>query len=142
MGKRRKARELALKILYKIDFTDYSYREALNIFYNNFNISNKLKDFVEILVKGVQENKDVIDKYIVKFSENWRIDRISDVDRNILRMAIFELLYLSDIPPKVTINEAIEISKIYGSDESFAFINGILDKFLKEIIKPDKILLS
>src|SRR3990172_10314481 len=131
MGKRRKARELALKTLYKIDFTDYSYEEALDILYSNFDILKDIKDFAETLVKGVQESKDVIDEYIEKFSENWRIDRIGDVDRNILRIAIFELLYLEYIPPKVTINEAIEISKIYGSNESAAFINGILDRVLK-----------
>ena len=142
MGKRRKAREWALKILYKIDLTDYSYKEALDIFYNNFNIPEELRDFIETLVKGVYENKKLIDRYIAKFSTNWRIERMSDVDRNILRMAIFELLFLDDIPPKVTINEAIEIGKKYGSEDSFAFINGILDRVLKEVIKPDQLLLS
>ncbi len=93
--------------------------------------------FLERLVSGVLEHRQELDRLIERFSENWRLDRIDVIDRNILRMALFELLYCEDIPPKVTINEAIDLGKRYGSEDSGSFINGILDRIQNEVIhKP------
>ena len=90
------------------------------------------------LVQGVWEQKEAIDRLIKNYAENWRIERMSGVDRNILRVAVFELVYCSDIPPRVAINEAIDLGKQYGSEESGAFINGILDSiFLERYGKSD-----
>ncbi len=93
--------------------------------------------FAERIVLGVLEHVGEIDQLIQRFSENWRLERIDFIDRNILRMAIFELLYCEEIPPKVTLNEAIDLGKKFGSEASGSFINGILDRILREAIhKP------
>lgn len=136
MGDRRKSREFAVKILYMLEF---GYSDLENICSTYWDIEeNEIdeakKKFTEKLVRGVIENKDKIDSFIKKASINWRIDRMAIVDRNILRIATYELLFIDDIPYKVSINEAIELGKKYGSEESGAFINGVLDKishFLK-----------
>ena len=84
---------------------------------------------------GVLEHCEELDRLIEQYSENWRLDRIDVIDRNILRMALFELLYCEDIPPKVTINEAIDLGKRYGSEDSGSFINGILDRIQNEVVR-------
>ncbi len=132
---RRIARESSLKILYAYDLS----KEDLNICIANYydffakgNEIDSIKEYTIQLVLGVHEHLKEINELIVKFSENWEIDRMLPVDRNILRFALFELLYLDDIPPLVTINEAIEIGKKYGNIESKRFINGILDNIQKK----------
>ncbi|MCC6623097.1 MAG: transcription antitermination factor NusB [Deltaproteobacteria bacterium] len=85
-------------------------------------------DFADTIVRGVTEHKDAIDKLIGDSSTNWKVGRMAVVDRNILRMGTFELAHLPDIPPRVTLNEAIEIGKRYGTQDTGAFVNGILDK--------------
>lgn len=92
-------------------------------------------EFVERIVLGVIEHCQDIDRLIEQYSENWRLDRMNLVDRNILRMATFELLYVEDIPPKVTLNEAIDLGKRYGTEDSGSFINGILDRIQNEAIR-------
>ena len=94
-----------------------------------------MDEFAKRIVEGVFEHAREVDQLIERFSENWRLDRMTLVDRNILRMAIFELLYCSEIPPKVTLNEAIDLGKRYGSEDSGSFINGILDRIQKEAIQ-------
>ncbi len=135
MGKRRLARELTLQFLYQTD--------ALNAFYSGNGLEDRLdifwsvrnrteeedtRSFMEILSRGVVENIKGIDEIINRYSSHWRITRMPNIDRNILRMAIYEIAYLRNIPPAVTINEAVEIAKKYGSEESSGFINGILDR--------------
>ncbi len=90
---------------------------------------------MERLVLGVLEHRQKIDQLIEKYSENWRLDRMNIIDRAILRLAIFELLYCGEIPPKVTLNEAIELGKRFGSEDSGSFINGILDRIQNEAIR-------
>jgi len=90
---------------------------------------------VERLVLGVQEHRKEIDQLIKKYSEHWRLDRMTLIDRNILRMATFELLYCEEIPPKVTLNEAIDLGKRFGSEDSGSFINGILDRIQNEAVR-------
>jgi len=92
-------------------------------------------DFIKRLVQGVLEHCPELDRLIEEYSEHWRLDRIDMIDRNILRMALFELLYCEEIPPKVTINEAIDLGKRFGSEDSGSFINGILDRVQNEVVR-------
>lgn len=86
-----------------------------------------IRPFCDRLVMGVIENKAAIDKVIEEFSDNWKLSRMACVDRNVIRIAVYEMLYCDDIPPRVTINEAVDIGKKYGTEDSGAFINGVLD---------------
>ena len=133
MRKRTKARPSALKILYQIDVTNGSLDEALGNFWSYCEEENdaQLKEFVATLVNGARENLKTIDADISHFALNWQMHRMPVVDRNILRLAAFELLYLSDIPAKVSINEAIELAKKYGDKDSGKFVNAVLDKIKK-----------
>ena len=136
MGTRRQARELALQILYQFDSLKESssdsedVEELLSLFWDGNDIASDddTKEFSSILVRGSCSNLPSIDKILTSYSDNWRLKRMSTIDRNILRIAIYELLYLSNIPPPVTINEAVELGKRFGTEESGSFINGILDK--------------
>ena len=132
MGVRRRAREIALQVLYQREFNRVEVEEVLNLFWNNFEVLKGAMNFSERLIKGVEQHREDLDRIIEKYSSNWRIDRMAHVDRNILRIATYELLYCDDIPPKVAINEAIDIGKKYGSEDSGAFINGVLDKVKSE----------
>ncbi len=134
MGIRRKAREEALRILFQYDATKDPIDEILKYYWENISSvkNNEIKEYAETIVKGTIEHLEEIDSKIKEVSKNWRIERMFMVDRNILRLAIFELIYRKDIPPAVAINEAIEISKIYGTEKSSKFINGILDSIRKK----------
>ena len=127
---RRKARELALQILYQIDYTNQSSRDAVPLFFSHFCLNKDLNEFTTRLVQGVEAYENGIDKLLREYSEHWALDRMSRVDRNILRMATFEILWCPDIPPNVSINEAIELGKKFSTDKSALFINGVLDKIL------------
>jgi N utilization substance protein B len=135
LGKRRRSREFALQVLYQLDITKQDAIKTLAQFRNHFFQQEKGDGFEERIVVGVLEHGREIDQLIEQYSENWRLDRISMIDRNILRMAIFELVYCEDIPPKVTLNEAIELGKRYGSEDSGSFINGILDRIQNEAVR-------
>jgi N utilization substance protein B len=135
LGSRRKSRELALQILFELESNRGDVKKIIDQFWKNFDYPEELREFSERLVEGVAEHREEIDRLIRKHAKNWSLNRIDRVDRNILRAAIFELAYCSDIPPKVAINEAIELSKKFGSEKSPPFINGILDKVAQEIKK-------
>jgi N utilization substance protein B len=143
MGQRRKSREIALQMLYQMEMTDHPAREVIDLFYQlalgdedrTHDIPESIRPFAEKLVSGVYLHRDEIDKLIVGASENWRLERMSIIDRNILRIAVFEMLYCLEIPPKVSLNEAIDLGKTFGSPDSGAFINGILDHLLPEVVK-------
>jgi len=131
MGLRRKAREYVLQLLFQQDFSQQ--KTLLNETFRLYRPAAKpIKDFADLLVQGVTQHLSEIDSLIRKHAEHWSLERMALVDRNILRIAIFELLYVDDIPAKVTLNEAIEIAKRYGDGSSSAFINGILDRILSE----------
>ena len=140
MGKRRRARELALQFLYQHDTLNESspdspsVEESLSLFWerDGVNTDSEVKEFSSVLSKGCCANLEQLDDVIVRYSKNWRLSRISKIDRNILRIAVYEMLYLSNIPPAVTINEAVELGKTFGTEESGAFINGILDKIKED----------
>lgn len=132
MRKRTKGRECALQVLYQIDITEDSAENLLSAFWVNKNIESEVKDFARALVNGVVENMKRIDETITKYASNWKLTRMAVIDRNVLRLATYELLYCEDIPPKVSINEAIDLAKKYGDMDSGKFVNGILDRINKE----------
>jgi len=140
MGGRRKARETALGILYNLDITGSGgcrIEDAIRDRVEDSKDALDLGGYGTDLVKGVAGNMAAIDGLIERSSENWTIERMPVVDRNILRIAVFEMCFAADVPYKAVIDEAVELAKRYGSDESGPFVNGILDKVRKEKY-PDK----
>jgi N utilization substance protein B len=128
-SKRTKARERALQALYQIDVSATDLDEALSRFWRSFEpVEQEVRELGEELVRGVAEHRREVDAAIEAVSTNWRLDRMAKVDRNVLRLATYELLHRADVPVKVAINEAIELGKKYGSESSGAFVNGVLDK--------------
>ena len=141
MGRRRQSREVALQLLYALDITRANVTEVLRAGWAGKMLSPEIRDFTTTLVTGVIEHLDEIDAFIQECSTNWSLERIGLVERNILRFAIYELCFLPDIPPNVTINEAVEVAKKYGTEEAPAFINGILDR-VKHAVGPRTMHLS
>jgi N utilization substance protein B len=121
---------MALQILYQMDFVELSPEKAIDLFCAHFASEDLDCEFISMLVEGVLNNKEEIDRIITELSERWRINRMCTTDRNIIRMAAFEILYCPEIPPKASISEAVEIGKRFGTEESGAFINGILHALL------------
>jgi len=135
MRKRTKAREHTLRILYQSEMTRRKISVTLNIFWDEYGASDdNVKGFTDRLVLGIDEHLPGIDEKITQYATNWQLKRMAVIDRNILRIGVFELLFADDIPPKVSINEAIELAKKYGDLESSRFVNGILDKIHKSEI--------
>jgi len=132
MGGRRLSRELALKILFQIDLAHSNLLDVLKYTFEENNYTEEVKDFCLVLVRGVEEHITEIDMTIKKYTDNWSLERITNIDRNILRIAIYEILLLDDIPKSVSINEAVELSKEYGTKSSFSFVNGVLGKINKK----------
>jgi len=131
MRKRTKSRELALQMLYQLDITRDLPESALDNFWStreDEDVDDEVKEFTSRLVKGAFDNIEPIDKKIAEYAANWQLKRMPVVDRNILRIGCFELLYCDDIPPKVSINEAVELAKKYSGAEAGKFVNAILDK--------------
>ena len=128
MGLRHLGRELALKALYRNDICGTSSNEDLVQFFEDFTADERARKFALMLVDGVRKEKETLDKHIAAALENWSIGRLSRVDHNILRLALYELLYVEDIPARVTIDEAIELAKAYGDNESGRFVNGVIDQ--------------
>ncbi len=138
MRKRTKAREHALKMLYGVDITKDDCATCMERFWkDNEELDEETKKFANSIVIGVTKNRDALDKIISECATNWQLKRMAVVDRNILRFAAYELLYSKDIPPKVAINEAIDIAKKYGDADSGKFVNGILDKINKTKTERD-----
>ena len=133
MGKRRSSRELALKFLYQSEMNKGNIEEQIKIFIERNSSHGKMEGFMESLVKSIYKEMEEIDKIIQECSDNWILDRMTVIDRNILRMGTCELLFDFLTPPRVVINEAIDIAKKYGNEDSPEFINGILDKIHKKI---------
>jgi transcription antitermination factor NusB len=131
MRKRTKAREYVLQMLYQVDITQGNWQEVLENFCasdDRLDLSGELKDFSAELLGGVVGHLQQIDKKISKYAANWQLERMAFVDRNIMRLGCFELLFREDIPPKVAINEAVELAKKYSGLESGKFVNAILDQ--------------
>jgi transcription antitermination factor NusB len=133
MGSRRQARELAIKVLFHLEFTPGDPEEVFQLICENFGSSKSMRSFSRELVLGVCANRRELDRLISRASEHWRLERMSRVDRTILRLGAFEILAMKDIPPKVSIDEAVELGKIYGTEDSGGFINGVLDNIYNNL---------
>ena len=131
MGRLRKARECALQILFQLEFNSADPKDLIRQYWTYQKASPDIMEYGEWLVAKIRSEKPAIDQAIQGASKNWRLERMARVDRNLLRLAAFELLFLPKIPPKVVINEAVEMAKRYGSEDSGPFINGILDQIQK-----------
>jgi N utilization substance protein B len=136
--KRRKAREFALQLLFQLDIRKEKPTATLfKRFWTEYEPDDEVRAFTEEIVKGTFKHLRTIDGKILASAKNWSLDRMASVDRNVLRMAAYEILHRIDIPLSVTINEAIELAKKYGTDDSGAFVNGILDNVARMAGKVD-----
>ena len=133
MGKRRSSRELALKFLYQFELNEGDLDEQIILFLERNPSQKDVENFMKDLVVSLIDKMKEIDETIQKYSDHWVLNRMAVIDRNILRIGTFELLFSLSTPPKVVINEAIDIAKKYGNEDSPQFINGILDRVYKEI---------
>ncbi len=140
MKKRRKARELALQGLYALEVSGNSLEAVLGEVDTRGNCDPELVDFAKDLIQKATEHRSVLDGNVASVVENWEFERIALLDRLILRIALCELLYFDEIPPKVTINEAIEIAKEFSTEQSGRFVNGILDTLYHGLKSDDKII--
>jgi N utilization substance protein B len=136
MGVRREGREAAVQFLYQRDLNPTSELADLAVFYKMRGLSPSARKFCDKLVPGVLSGQDAIDALIKEHTENYELHRISAVDRNILRLAIYEMLHCPEVPPVVSINEAIEIAKKYSTDDSGKFVNGVLDRIRARLPRP------
>lgn len=129
MRKRTQAREFALQILYQFEMNPGSLDEVKISFWNQYaEIPEEVRRFAETLVDGTLTHREEIDQIVTRATENWDLGRMAVIDRNILRFATYELLFVEDIPPKVTINEAVNLAKKFSQEDSGKFVNGVLDK--------------
>ncbi len=138
MRKRTLSRELALMILYQTEIAKFPLEESLQIFWEEHPAEPEIRQFTDSLVRGTLSNLPRIDGIISQSAENWELSRMAAVDRNILRLASYELLYVDEIPPKVSLNEAVELAKRYGDTESGRFVNGILDRITRTEVSAAK----
>lgn len=132
MRKRSKSREYALQMLYQVDVGRAESGQTLQDFWAYHNAPEEVKTFAEQLVQGTLSHRPEIDQLITSHASNWDLNRMAVVDRNILRMGTYELLYVEEVPPKVCLNEAVELAKRFGDEESSKFVNGILDTIHKQ----------
>lgn len=135
MGLRHSGREAAVKVLYSMEFSGNQPDAALSDYWLNHKASAKYKEFTLMLVKGVTENLPKIDEMINSASKNWPIGRIAAIDKNIIRLAVYELIDCNEVPTAVAINEALELAKQYSGEKSSAFINGILGEIQESLKK-------
>ncbi|MFH1598143.1 MAG: transcription antitermination factor NusB [Patescibacteria group bacterium] len=141
MSNRHLARTIAMQSLYQWDFNKGKKVQIDNIIKHNlqeFAPDFDDEGFSKNLVQGVQKNSDQIDKLIIQYAPEWPLDQITIVDRNVLRIGVYELRYDDDIPPKVAINEAIELAKTFGGESSGKFVNGVLGAIYKDMQKDEK----
>jgi N utilization substance protein B len=134
---RRKGRELALQLLYQLDVQGEARAEPHFVeFWTRHPVEAEVRGFAEALVRGTKLHQAKIDELIDQYAEHWDLERMAVVDRNLLRLGLFELLWSGEAPPKVVINEAVEVAKKFSTHESGRFINGILDRIHKELRAP------
>jgi len=138
MGVRREGREAAIQFLYQRDLGGGAGVADLEDFYAFRGLSPSARKFCEGLVRGILDHTAEVDVALREYTQNYELDRLSAVDRNILRLAIHEMLYCPEIPPVVSINEAIDIAKKYGTEESGRFVNGVLDRIKATLKRPER----
>ena len=138
MGARHSGREAALQMLFQLEASGVSPDQAITLFWRTFEDADpEGKAYADACVRGVADNLDTIDKRVTAASQNWRLERMSRVDRNLLRLGTWELLYRSDVPRAVILDEAVELAKSFGTDESSGFVNGVLDRIATDIGRKD-----
>jgi N utilization substance protein B len=134
MGRRRRARELALQLLYQLDLGGERDAETtIDEFWGQQTVPEDVRVFADNLVRGTKAHQPKIDELLGRFAEHWELDRMAVVDRNVLRVGVFELLWGHEVPPKVAINEALEIARKFSTEDSIRFINGLLDRVRREM---------
>jgi N utilization substance protein B len=133
MGLRRQGRELALQLLFQVEMTRDPAAEVVRRFWSAESHARAAREFAEVLAYGTLENLETIDQRIARATEHWRLERMAAVDRNVLRIAIYELLFTDRTPAAVVIDEAIEVVRKYGAPESAPFINGVLDAVRRDV---------
>jgi transcription antitermination protein NusB len=136
MGGRHEARQLAVQFLFQRDFNRGDLETALQDFWQDKKAGPKARQFTEDLIRGVEQHMAEIDERITKYAEHWDLKRMGAVDRNVIRVGLYEMMFRRDIPPVVSINEAVEIAKELSGLESGRFANGILDRACKDIDRP------
>jgi N utilization substance protein B len=138
MGKRREAREVAIQLLFHWDLNQCATLSAedLDNFFKLRAVAGNMKQYAVQTLEGVVRHQAEIDARITRYTANYELKRISAVDRNILRLAIYEMLHVPDVPPIVAINEAIDIAKKFGTEESSRFVNGVLDRVKMDLKRP------
>jgi transcription antitermination protein NusB len=135
MGSRRKGRETALQILFQMDSSGVSADEAVELYFRHLSNADEGKEFAELLVRRYDTEQSRIDGIIRDVSHHWRLERMTRVDRNILRLGVAELLECTEVPRRVTLNESVELAKRFGSEGSAGFVNGILDRVANDLRK-------
>lgn len=136
MATRRDARGWAVQLLFQRDFNEGNLVEALEVFWGDKEVPEEARTFMEELVKGVTKHRVAIDEKVQSYAENWDLKRMAAVDRNVMRIALYEMLFREDIPPVVSINEAVDLAKQYSGPESGKFVNGILDRVRQDLQRP------
>ncbi len=136
MSKRREGRETAIQLLFSREFSEAEQSGTVERFFTIHNARGGVRAHAESLYQGVVDNLHTIDERIIPALENFSMERLGNVDRNILRVAVYEMFHTTGVPPVVAINEAIEIAKRFGGPDSGRFVNGILDRLKKEIKRP------
>jgi len=133
MGKRRSGRQLALRTLFQVDVGGIPAEEAVALSLRAAPEAAESQSFARELVEGTLAHREGIDRLIEKYARGWTLDRMANVDRNVLRLAIYELLYQPDVPPSVAVDEAVELAKKYSTGESGRFVNGILGNLVRHL---------
>ena len=133
MGKRRAGRELALRILFQVDMAQVDPAEAIAAAFAEGDYEDDTLAFAQQLVLGAAQHRAGVDEVIARYARGWTLERMANIDRNVLRLATYEILYLPDIPPSVTVDEAVEMAKKYSTAESGRFVNGILGNLLRHL---------
>lgn len=138
MGSRRKSREAALQVLYQIDLSGEEPEQALKSYFQYLSESEEVAEFAHELVRGWALHRDAIDAKIREVSRHWRLERMARVDRNVLRLGAWELGERRDVPRAVVLDEAVEVAKRFGTEESGAFVNGVLDRIADDLGRNDE----
>jgi len=134
MGARRSGREAALQMLFQLEGSGVSADQAVALYWRTFEDADpEGKPYADTIVRGVADNLDAIDKKVAAASQNWRLERMSRVDRNLLRLGTWELMFRTDVPRAVILDEAVELAKSFGTDESSSFVNGVLDRIAENL---------
>lgn len=138
MGARRSGREAALQMLFQLEASSVTADQAVELFWRTFESDPEGRSYADALLRGVSENLPALDERITSASKNWRLERMSRVDRNLLRLGTYELIFRADVPRAVILDEAVELAKSFGTDESPSFVNGVLDRIANDVGRKDE----